>query len=148
MKLRLLTKTTDTLGTVGAVVAAMGCAMCFPALAGIGAALGMGFLARWEGLFITSLLPLFAGLALLSSLLGWLAHRQWQRSLAGMAGPTLVLLSIYPWFGYSWRNWTMYGGLALMVLTGIWDLASPAHRRCDQSCHLSDPGEQHPEESS
>ena len=99
MKLRLLATTTDTLGTVGAVVAAMGCAMCFPALAGIGAALGMGFLARWEGLFITTLLPLFAGLALLSSLLGWLAHRQWQRSLAGMAGPTLVLLSIYPWFG-------------------------------------------------
>ena len=47
----------DKFGTVGTVVATMGFAMCFPALAGIDAALGMGFLSQWEGLFITTLLP-------------------------------------------------------------------------------------------
>jgi len=39
----VITKIGDKFGTIGAVVATMGCAMCFPALAGIGAALGMGF---------------------------------------------------------------------------------------------------------
>ncbi len=132
----LLTKIGDTFGTIGALIATMGCAMCFPALAGIGAALGMGFLSQWEGLFITTLLPLFAGVALLSNALGWFAHRQWRRSLIGIIGPTIVLLSIYPWFQYSWRNWSMYGGLVLMVVVGIWDLAAPAHRRCDDSCEI------------
>ncbi len=136
-KISLITKIGDKFGTIGAVVATMGCAMCFPALAGIGSALGMGFLSQWEGLFITTLLPIFAGLALLSNGLGWLAHRQWHRSLLGMIGPTLVLLSIYPWFQYSWRNWTMYGGLVLMVVVGIWDLVSPASQKCSETCDIS-----------
>jgi len=133
----LLTKLGDKFGTVGALVATMGCAVCFPALASIGAAVGLGFLAQWEGLFITTLLPLFAGIALLANGLGWIAHRQWQRSLIGVVGPTIVLLSLYPWFQYSWRSWTMYGGLALMVVVATWDLLSPAHRTCRQdSCQI------------
>ena len=133
---RLLIKIGDKFGTLGAIISTMGCVMCFPALAGIGAAIGMGFLSQWEGVFITTMLPAFAGIALLSNGLGWLAHRQWHRSVIGMIGPSLVLLSIYPWFHYSWRNRTMYGGLVLMVLVGIWDLISPAHHRCGESCEI------------
>ena len=132
----VMTKIGDKFGTIGAVVATMGCAMCFPALAGIGAALGMGFLSQWEGLFITTLLPIFAAIALVSNALGWIAHRQWHRSLIGMIGPTIVLLSIYPWFQYSWRSWTLYGGLVLMVAVGIWDLVAPAHHSCSDSCEI------------
>ena len=58
-KFGLFAQIGDKFGTVGAIVATMGCAMCFPALAGIGAAVGLGFLSKWEGLFITTLLPLF-----------------------------------------------------------------------------------------
>ncbi len=64
----LVTRIGDKCGTVGSIAAAMGCAMCFPALAGIGAAIGLGFLSQWEGLFIITLLPLFAGIALLRRL--------------------------------------------------------------------------------
>ncbi|HHJ14847.1 MAG TPA: organomercurial transporter MerC [Gammaproteobacteria bacterium] len=125
-----LSRAGDASGALGAVVSAMGCSMCFPALASLGAALGLGFLAQWEGLFINTLLPLFAGLALVANALGWLAHRQWRRSLLGMAGPVIVLLSLYPWFPYRWSTWTLYAGLALMMALAVYDLWSPAHRRC------------------
>jgi len=120
----------DKSGTLGAIVSTMGCAMCFPALAGIGAAIGLGFLSQWEGLFVNTLLPLFAWIALAANALGGLSHRQWHRSLAGTVGPAVVLLSLYPWFRYGWSTWTLYGGLALMLVVASWDLLSPAHRRC------------------
>jgi len=135
--IHLLARVGDKSGALGAIVSTMGCAMCFPALASIGAALGLGFLAQWEGLFVNTLLPLFAWIALGANALGWLSHRQWYRSLAGMVGPVIVLLSLYPWFQYGWSTWTLYGGLALMLAVAVWDLVSPAHRRCGpEGCEL------------
>lgn len=133
--LKLLTRVGDKAGSLGAVVSAMGCAMCFPAIANIAAALGMGFLGQWEGLFVNTLFPLFASLALVVNILGWFSHRQWHRSLLGSVGPILVLLSLYPWFQYGWSSYATYTGLGLMVAVSIWDMASPASRRCDDdSC--------------
>ena len=83
--LNLFTRIGDKAGSVGVLISAIGCAMCFPALASLGAAFGLGFLSQWEGLFITTLLPLFAGLALLVNALGWLNHRQWRRTALGGA---------------------------------------------------------------
>lgn len=132
-----ITRIGDKTGSVGAVVSAMGCAMCFPAIASLGAAVGLGFLSRWEGLFVNTLLPAFAGLALALNALGWFSHRQWHRSLLGMLGPTVLLLSLYPWFKYGWSSFVTYTGLGLMVAVSIWDLVSPASRRCDpQHCEL------------
>ena len=37
----LLTRIADKTGVLGSLVAGMGCAMCFPALASIGAAIGL-----------------------------------------------------------------------------------------------------------
>lgn len=96
--------------------------MCFPAIASIGAALGLGFLNQWEGLFLQKLMPLFALLALLANGLGWFAHRDFVRSLIGMAGPVLVLLALYPLFGSPNGNAILYGGLALMVGFAVWDI--------------------------
>lgn len=61
----LMTRIADKTGALGSVVSAMGCAACFPALASFGAAIGLGFLSQYEGLFISRLLPLFAALAFL-----------------------------------------------------------------------------------
>jgi len=47
--LRWITRIGDKATALGAVMSAMGCAMCFPAIASLGAALGLGFLSRWEG---------------------------------------------------------------------------------------------------
>ncbi|HBK57005.1 MAG TPA: mercury transporter MerC [Xanthomonadales bacterium] len=131
-----LMRITDRAGALGALVSAMGCAMCFPAIASLGAAIGLGFLSRWEGLFINTLLPGFAWLVLIINALGWFSHRQWQRSVLGMLGPTLVLLSLYPWFKYGWSSYATYAGIGLMLTVSVWDLLSPASRRCDRpDCH-------------
>ncbi len=123
--LNLFTRIGDKAGSVGVLVSAIGCATCFPALASLGAAIGLGFLSQWEGLFITTLLPLFAGLALLVNALGWLNHRQWRRTALGLIGPVLVLAA-----AFLMRGWLLYIGLALMFGVSIWDLVSPANRRC------------------
>jgi mercuric ion transport protein len=127
----------DKTGSLGAVVSAMGCAMCFPAIASLGTAVGLGFLARWEWLFINTLLPLFASIVLVLSALGWFSHRQWHRSLLGMVGPTLLLFSLYPWFQYGWSTYITYAALGLMVAVSVWDILSPANRRCaPDGCEL------------
>ena len=127
----LFTRIGDKAGSVGVLVSAIGCASCFPALASLGAAIGLGFLSQWEGLFITTLLPLFAGLALLVNALGWLNHRQWRRTALSLIGPVLVLAAVFLMLAHGWRRgWLRYIGLALMFGVSIWDLVSPAHRRC------------------
>lgn len=87
----LITRIADKAGALGSVVSAMGCAACFPAIASLSTAIGLGFLQEYEGLFISTLVPLFAIVALLANALGWLSHRQWHRSLLGMIGPAIVL---------------------------------------------------------
>ena len=89
----VMTRVADKAGALGSIVSAMGCGACFPALASLGAALGLGFLSQFEAVFVTVLLPLFAALALLANALGWFSHRQWQRSVLGMIGPAIVLVS-------------------------------------------------------
>ena len=59
----------DKAGVIGAIVSAIGCAACFPALGSLGAALGLGFLSQYEGMFIRILLPLFALVALLANVI-------------------------------------------------------------------------------
>ena len=121
----------DKAGSLGAVVSAMGCAMCFPAIASLGGALGLGFLSQWEGLFVNTLLPAFAWITLAINGLAWFSHRQWRRSLLGMIGPVFLLLSLYPWFQYRWSTYVTYSALGLMVAVSLWDIFSPASRRCD-----------------
>src|ERR1700693_5823293 len=44
----LTTRIADKAGALGAIVSAMGCAACFPAIASLGAAIGLGFLSHYE----------------------------------------------------------------------------------------------------
>lgn len=72
----LLPRFGDKVASAGAIVAAIGCASCFPALASVGAAVGLGFLAQWEGLFISTLLPVFAAIAAIAQAFSWWNHRR------------------------------------------------------------------------
>lgn len=128
--MKLAMRLADKAGVLGSVVPAMGCAACFPALASLGSAVGLGFLQQYEGLFVSRLLPLFAALAFAANALGWLHHRQWLRSLFGMIGPAVVFVSVAWLLGNWWTEALIYAGLALMVGVSIWDLAMRSHRRC------------------
>ncbi|WP_339719472.1 organomercurial transporter MerC [uncultured Paraglaciecola sp.] len=135
--LKYITQFGGKAGSLGALVSAMGCAMCFPAIASLGAAVGLGFLSQWEGVFINTLLPFFAWVALALNALGWLSHRQWHRSALGIIGPVFLLLSLYPWFQYAWSTYVTYSALGFMVVISIWDIFSPANHRCDdESCAI------------
>ena len=126
-----LTRVGEKVGSLGVLVALMSCGMCFPAIASLAAAIGLGFLSQFEGVMINTILPAFAVLSVLLHALGWLAHRQWLRTMIGMIGPIVLLLSIYPWFQYGWSTWVTYAALAWMVMFSIWDIWSPANKHCD-----------------
>jgi len=125
-----VTRAVDKAGVVGSIVSAASCPACFPALASLGAAMGLGVFAQYEGLIMTRLLPLFAAVALLANALAWLRHRQWHRSLLGMLGPAIVLAALLVFPGEEWFAELLYAGLVCMVGVSLWDLFSPAHKRC------------------
>ncbi len=132
----LITSVANKAGALGSIVSAMGCAACFPAIASLGAAIGLGFLSQYEGLFIRILLPAFAAIALLANALGWLSHRQWRRTALGLVGPALALVAVFLTYGQR-SEWLLYAGLVFMVGVSVWDFVSPAHRRCGpDGCEL------------
>ena len=122
----VMTRVADKAGVLGSLVTAMGCATCFPALASLGAAIGLGFLSQYEGLFIRILLPVFAGIALLAQVIAGRHHHQWRRTTLGVIGPVLVLAAVFVMRASGHRTgWLLYPGLLLMIAVSIWDLLSP-----------------------
>ena len=130
--MRWLTSLFDKTGALGVLTATMGCASCFPALGSFGAALGLGFLHQYEGLFINTLLPIFAAIALVANIFSFFIHKIGYRALAGISGPTMVLLTMFPLWAYEWSTYLLYTGIVLMLSVSIWDILSPANKVCRQ----------------
>lgn len=126
----LMTRFFDKTGTVATLTAAMGCASCFPALGSLASSFGMGFLAQYEGVFVNTLLPLFATIVIVANSFAFIVHRIWYRGLLAIAGPTMVLLTLYPLWSYNWSTELLYIGLAIMLCISIWDLFSPPQKLC------------------
>ena len=133
--MRWLTSLFDITGVVGTLTAAMGCASCFPALGSLAASLGLGFLAQYEGVFINTLLPIFAAIALVANVFSYFSHKIWYRTLAGITGPSMVLLTMYPLWFYNWSTYLLYSGIALMLAVSIWDIVSPPNKIC-RNCEI------------
>ena len=134
----LFPRIADKTGVLGSILGAMSCGACFPALASLGSVLGLGFLSQYEGLFITTLIPLFAAMALVANALGWFRHRNWLRSVLGMIGPVIVLASTQLFMGQPWNEDLLYVGMALMVAVSLWDIFGRRNRSCDApACELA-----------
>ena len=120
----------DKTGAIGVLIATMGCASCFPALGSLGAALGLGFLAHYEGVFINTLLPVFAWLGLLANTILFINHKVFYRFIAGIIGPVMILLTMGPLWIYAWSTYLLYAGIVIMLLVSLWDVISPARSSC------------------
>jgi mercuric ion transport protein len=134
--MNFLSRIGDKAGVLGTLVSAMGCAACFPAIASLGAAAGLGFLSHWEGLFINTLLPLFAAVALAANFLGWFSHRQYLRTILGMIGPAMVLATLFPLWEYEWSTDLLYAGShddSYLDMGSVFARQSPLRRRCLRS---------------
>jgi len=122
-------KLIENSGSLGAIISTMGCASCFPLAASIGSSLGLGFLAAFEGTFINTLLPIFAVISLLLQIYtAWLA-RSITWLLLGIAGPLMVLATLYLFWTDNWSTYMLYGGLLLMFIVSIWQWIKPT------ACH-------------
>jgi len=109
--------------TIGAIIAAMSCTACFPALASLASALGLGFLSEFESISIHYILPLFALIGLAANVIGGRRRRGWVRMVLGITGPLLVLAAALLMATYGMATeWLLYPGLVLMIVIAIWDL--------------------------
>ena len=118
-----ITRIAGSGGTIGAILAAMSCAACFPALASLASALGLGFLSQFEGVSIHYILPLFALIALAANVIGGLRRPGWARMILGIVGPLLVLAAALLMAIYGTpTEWLLYPGLVFMIMVAIWDL--------------------------
>jgi mercuric ion transport protein len=61
----------EKIGSAGIWLATVYCAACFPVLGSIASTVGLGFLAQFEGVVINILLPMFATVTLMGSVLNW-----------------------------------------------------------------------------
>lgn len=116
------TRVASSGSTLGAIIAAMSCTACFPALASLASALGLGFLSQFEGVSIHYILPLFALVGLTANIVGG-RRRSWVRMILGIVGPLLVLSAALLMATYGMpTEWLLYPGLVIMVAVAIWDL--------------------------
>jgi mercuric ion transport protein len=117
------TRVASSGGTIGAIIAAMSCTACFPALASLASVLGLGFLSQFEGISIRYILPLFALVGLIANVIGGLRRRGWLRMVLGIIGPLFVLAAalLMATFGTP-TEWLLYPGLVIMIVIAIWDL--------------------------
>jgi mercuric ion transport protein len=113
----------EKFGTVGAVIAALACPLCFPKLALIGAAVGLGAFAPFEGTIAVGVQVLFV-LALIGQVLAFPRHRnRWLLALS--VATTLTLLVGYYVFP---STILLQISLAGLVAASVWLVV--ALRRC------------------
>ena len=118
----------DKTSSFGSLIAALSCAGCFPALGSLGAALGLGFLAQYEGFLFRTLLPVLAALALLVNAYAWFRHRSMVRGVLSIAGPVAVLSALLIFWHHEWSIYLFYAGLGLMLATSIFSIIRPAKK--------------------
>jgi mercuric ion transport protein len=84
---------TEKVGSIGAVIGALACPICFPKIAVLGAAVGLGVLAPFEGYLAKGVQALFL-IAFIGQLMAFRQHRNhWLLALSLLT--TLLLFSGY-----------------------------------------------------
>ncbi len=120
-----ISKLFENSSSLGVVISTMGCASCFPAAATIGTTIGLGALSAYEGLFINTLLPLFATLSLLLQLYSAWNYRSVVHAIIGASGPLMILATLYLFWFDDWSTDMLYIGIVIMMAVSIWQWIIP-----------------------
>ncbi len=122
-------------GSISLIAASLSCASCFPALAALGASMGLGFLTQYEGFFLNTLIPLAAWIVLASNLISWWLHWIWWRTLIATAGPVMVIASFHLFWTDNWSTDMFYFAIGLRLVVSILDVIFPPKQR-SEICEL------------
>jgi hypothetical protein len=117
----------DKVGTVGAFLAAAAAPCCFPLLAAVGAALGLGALQAWRGYMDYAI----QGFALISGVGGVLAFRR-HRNAWPLAAGWASVGSIFFAFYIRYHVALIYAALAGLGVSAIWNIV--IERRAGSCC--------------
>jgi mercuric ion transport protein len=110
MNLRFL----DKLGSIGAILVAATCAVCFPLLTGVGAAIGLGIFSKYEGMTLY-LFQIFVLIALLGNVISYFHHKKRILLALGVANPLLIFFSFYLYFS----QFIVYAGLGGLLTAAV-----------------------------
>ena len=117
----------EKLPSFGAIVAAAGCPICFPALAAIGSVFGLGALAAYENelIIVTQLL------LVLSVVFAVVSFRRTKRKSTLFITILSVILIFGSWYLF-WSEALVYFGFAGVLIAAVWNLFLERHvRQCD-----------------
>jgi hypothetical protein len=121
----------DKLGSVGALVAAAACPICFPKLALVGALLGLGSLAAYEAqLFIAA--QALVVVAMIGHGLSFRQHDKQSLLALSLLGGAAFFMGLYLFRS----EWLTYAGLAALVLASSADMWSRLRPRAAKTIAL------------
>ena len=116
----------DKLGSIGAVIAAAACPVCFPKLALLGALFGLGAFGAYESQLFLAAQALVV-VSVIGHVLAYLRQRnRWRLALA-LASGVAVFAGLY-WIG---SEWLAYLGLAGLVAASVPELLARFVRRLE-----------------
>ena len=118
----------DKIGSIGSLVTAMACPVCFPMLAVVGSALGLGVLHPFEGKILLAF-ELLVGVSLIGSFIAYFNHRKILPLLIGVISPGLIFFALYIRF----HSVIIYLGLLGLAVASVMNMV--ANRRC-RKCNL------------
>jgi mercuric ion transport protein len=107
----------EKIPSVGAVIAAAGCPLCFPALAAVGSAFGFGALAAYENQFLL-ITQIFVALSVLFAVVSYRRTRSKLPLTMTVVGAVLFFAAWY----ILWHPTIIYLGLAGIFVAAIWNV--------------------------
>jgi mercuric ion transport protein len=112
----------EKFGTIGALLAAA-CPACFPMLAVVGTALGLGILSPFEG-WVFVVFQIFVAAAVFGTVFSFVRHHRVFSFIIGLTGPALIFFALYVRFSQALLYLGLFGLAAASALNYV------ANRQC------------------
>jgi mercuric ion transport protein len=115
----------EKFGTIGALLAAAACPVCFPMLAVMGTTLGLGIVRPFEG-WTFIVFQILVVIAALGNILSFLRHRRTLPLLIGLTAPAIIFFAMYLRFSQPLVYLGLFGLAAASMLNYV------ANRQCER----------------